>query len=339
MKRIILTPAIEGYAQDFLKDLRVLGDKPEDRLARLAANLPEQSAYVSYVDTIIRHYEDIITATPEKMTSLVAPWFVGFGRLDLSVNFTLTKTLPDGSSTTETMKFYQWIVNSLGYEEVQGQLFPQYIKKMGIKSCVYCNAQYAVSAKKGKTGRSKKYRSSYTIDHYLPKSEYPYLATSFFNLYPACSTCNQMKSRKVPLFCLYVKPTDDVVLRNPFVFRLDKHSFVKYSMTGNADDLEVKFESSGGLPAGAVDAKAYDEYFHIEKLYANYVDTIEEVIWNYRIYNKAGRQALVDGFADVLPNKSDWNRFVLGNYDQEKDLLKRPLAKLVQDVAKQLGII
>ena len=41
----------------------------------------------------------------------------------------------------------------------------------------------------------------------------------------------------------------------------------------------------------------------------------------------------------LLPHESDWNRFVLGNYDREEDIHKRPLAKLVQDVAKQLGVI
>lgn len=35
----------------------------------------------------------------------------------------------------------------------------------------------------------------------------------------------------------------------------------------------------------------------------------------------------------------DVNRFVIGNYDREEDIQKRPLTKLIQNVAKQLGII
>lgn len=338
MKRIVLTPVIEGYAHEYLKDLRALRIKPEDKLVWLRDQL--QYDYYDYVDVILHNYSAIIIAMPDDMNNNIATLFNALrARVDLSSLHSLQVLKHDGSIGLETKKFYQWVIEALEYDEIQEKVFPKYAKKLGIKSCVYCNAQYTVAAKKGITERGKAFRSTYTIDHYLPKSEYPYLATSFFNLYPACSTCNQMKSNKPPLFELYIKPQDALVLRNPFVFRLDKHSFVKYSMTGQADNLVVKFETRNGLPAGNVDAVAYEEYFHVGKLYTNYCDTVEEVIWKYRMYNKAGRQALFDGFSDVLPHKSDWNRFILGNYDQEKDILKRPLAKLVQDVANQLGII
>lgn len=338
MKRILLTPVVEGYADDYLKDLRALRKKPETQLECLRDKL--RGEYYEYVNMIIQKYEDIIKAKPDDLKKKIPNLFGKVeARVDLSSLHTLQVDKEDGTTSKETKKFYQWVTEALGYDDVQEKVFPKYVKKMGIKSCVYCNAQYAIAAKKGSTDRGKAFRSTYTIDHYLPKSDYPYLATSFFNLYPACSTCNQMKSRKEPLFELYVKPTDPAILRNPFVFRLDKYSFVKYSMTGVAEDLVVKFESRDGLPAGGVNAVDYEKYFHVEKLYANYCDTVEEVIWKYRMYNKAGRQALMNGFADVLPHKTDWNRFVLGNYDQEKDILKRPLAKLIQDVAKQLGMI
>lgn len=338
MKRIILTPVVEGYADDYLKDLRSLHNKPENQLVWLRDQLGGD--YYDYVDVIIQNYVGIITAKPDEMRNNIANLFrVVTAKVDLKFPHTLQVMKDDGTVSQETKKFYQWVTEALGYDDVQEKVFPKYVKKMGIKSCVYCNAQYVVAAKKGGTGGGKSFRSTYTIDHFLPKSDYPYLATSFFNLYPACSTCNQMKGRKDPKFELYVKPTEPVALRNPFVFRLDKHSFVKYSMSGRAEDLVVKFESRNGLPIGAVNATEYEKYFHVEKLYANYCDIVEEVIWKYRMYNKAGRKALMDGFAEVLPHNSDWNRFILGNYDQEKDILKRPLAKLVQDVAKQLGII
>lgn len=338
MKRIVLTPVIESYAADYLADLRKLTNKPEDRLKRLRNQL--SGDYYAYVDTIIQNYGDIITAEPEYLKGKIVSLFsVYSSTVDKSSFHTINYTKQNGTIDIVNKKFYILLTDALGYDDVQEKVFPKYIKKMGIKSCVYCNAQYAVAAKKGITDKGKAFRSTYTIDHFLPKSDYPYLATSFFNLYPACSTCNQIKNKKDPLFELFVKPTDPVVLRNPYVFRLEKHSFVKYSMTGRAEDLEVKFENRNGLPAGTDDADAYEKYFHIKKLYSNYCDTVEEVIWKYRMYNKAGRQALMDGFMDVLPLKTDWNRFVLGNYDQEKDILKRPLAKLVQDVARQLGLI
>lgn len=338
MKRIVLTPVIEGYADEFLTDLKSLRDKPLERLDDLKNQLPR--GYSNYVNTIIKNYGSIIKATPdemEKSRGQVARLFTPFARMDLSYKFKVNWQQSDGTLKTIEKKFYQLVVDALCYNDVQEKIFPKYIKKMGIKSCVYCNAQYAVSAKRGKTDSGTSYRSTFTIDHYWPKSNYPYLATSFFNLYPACATCNQTKSYRDPIFKLYIKPTDPVEERNPFVFRLDKSSFVRYSVTGSADELKINFVSRPGILP--LESEEYEDYFHVEKLYGNMKDTVEEVIWKYRVYNKAGRQALVDSFQQLLPHKSDWNRFVLGNYDREEDIHKRPLAKLVQDVAKQLGII
>lgn len=38
-------------------------------------------------------------------------------------------------------------------------------------------------------------------------------------------------------------------------------------------------------------------------------------------------------------SSQDVKRFILGTFDSHEDVHKRPLTKLVQDVAKQLGII
>jgi hypothetical protein len=37
--------------------------------------------------------------------------------------------------------------------------------------------------------------------------------------------------------------------------------------------------------------------------------------------------------------KADINRAILGNYTEENDVHKRPLAKLYQDIGKELGLI
>lgn len=338
MKRIVLTPVVEGYAEEFLRDLGGLTFSPRQLLWDLENQLP--GPFSNYVQIVRCNYGFIITAKPdemEKSRGQVARLFTPFVGMDLSYKFEVNWLQSDGTYKPVEKKFYQLVVDALCYDDVQEKIFPKYVKKLGIKSCVYCNAQYAISAKRGKTNAGKSYRATFTIDHYWPKSKYPYLATSFFNLYPACATCNQTKSTRDPIFDLYVKPTDPVEERNPFEFRLDKASFVKYSMSGEADDLEIEFGTRTGIPVQK--AADYENYFHVEKLYGNLKDTVEEVIWKYRVYNKAGRQALMEGYDHLLPHVSDWNRFVLGNYDREEDIHKRPLAKLVQDVAKQLGVI
>lgn len=331
MIQIAITPEIEQYANDYLKDLRGLADKPEDRLTRLVNDLNRANLTIeaAYVQQIINNYMDIITAKPNDYITRIASFFTN---LNLSRKIRLNITQKDGTNNSVYQAVYVHIVNAMGYDDVREKIFPKYMKNLNIKSCIYCGTQYAVSVKKGKTSRSKTYLSTYTLDHYMTKSKYPYLATSFFNLYPCCAHCNQIKSDKIPIFQLY--NTSNI---SPFKFTLDNQSFLKYSMTGNSDDLRIIFGPNLGTPQQMVDD--YDNYFHINKLYKNFNDTVEEIIWKYRANNTSAIKALKNSGFNFIPQKADINRFILGNYDKSDDILKRPLAKLVQDIAKQLGII
>ena len=105
-------------------------------------------------------------------------------------------------------------------------------------------------------------------------------------------------------------------------------------MNWKHETLKIKFldKNTGQIP------QQYDDYFHITKLYNNFTPEVEDVIWRKRIYNADMLKAMQQSGAYVL-KPHDVNRFIIGNYDKEEDIQKRPLAKLIQDMAKQLGII
>ncbi|QOD00878.1 hypothetical protein [Pseudomonas putida] len=54
------------------------------------------------------------------------------------------------------------------------------------RMCPYCQQSLAITIYKDL--KSKSLRP--TLDHFYPKSEYPYLALSLYNLIPSCHTCN-----------------------------------------------------------------------------------------------------------------------------------------------------
>ncbi len=58
-------------------------------------------------------------------------------------------------------------------------------QRIGVTTCPYCNRSYIFTSSKSGT------RPQY--DHYFPKSKYPYLALSMYNLIPCCSICNGLK--------------------------------------------------------------------------------------------------------------------------------------------------
>lgn len=71
---------------------------------------------------------------------------------------------------------------------VGAELNPAYWlqSKLCVKVCPYCNRMYT-------TTLYGKKRIRPDFDHFYPKSRYPYLAVSLFNLIPTCNICNKAK--------------------------------------------------------------------------------------------------------------------------------------------------
>ena len=225
-------------------------------------------------------------------------------------------------------KFYKMIVDAMRYDYVQESIYANVMDSLGIRTCVYCNAQYAFSYSSGKIRFI-----NYELDHWLPKSKYPYLCTSFYNLQPSCPKCNKSKLDEdvVLPFCLY---THDANKLYPFKFSIDNVSCAQYLLSHNRDVLRIAFASDeDGLKENM------EQLFGISHQYQAHKDIAEEILWKSKIYNKTILDIYQDSFKELGFRKSDFNRFVLSNYDREEDILKRPLSKMMQDIAKQLGII
>ena len=119
---------------------------------------------------------------------------------------------------------------------------------------------------------------------------------------------------------------------NPYKFRLDNMSLLNYLLKWDAEQLNIDFVDNGQR------ALAYDEDFHIQELYNNFKTEVEDIIWRSKIYNANMIEAMrQSGVYEIKPH--DVNRFIIGNYDREEDIMKRPLTKLTQDIARQLGLI
>ena len=313
MKRIVIDKNIEDLAEAYKNELAALSIKED--LESLQEQYKGNDA--AYIGEIINLWPEMIIVKPDEYKKYHQDHFALYDE--------------DGLKKVNLSTIYKSIVEALHYDDVQAKIFPKYARLMGIRSCVYCNAQFAVSAKKGKTDRGKVFRTTYTLDHWQPKSKYPYMAVSFYNLYPCCSPCNQMKSNKDSYWDLYCKHGEDI---NPYLFKIEDDSLLNYELDWNAEELEIQFldKNTGVLPI------EYDKYFHIRKLYASFKSEVEEVIWRKRTYNDAMIEAMKESeLYKVRPEEI--HRFIYGYYENEKDILKRPLAKLLQDVGKQLDSI
>ncbi len=116
------------------------------------------------------------------------------------------------------------------YEKELNKL--QFIKNLNLKVCPYCGRnKINVASYAGKRD------SKPPIDHFLPKSKYPFLAVSFSNLIPCCTTCNDISNKGTfdPL-------ENGLTLENPYAF-VDEHVRFKgifpNMLSMNDDDYDV----------------------------------------------------------------------------------------------------
>ena len=124
---------------------------------------------------------------------------------------------------------------------------------------------------------------------------------------------------------------------NPFRFELTAASMVRYMLRQDASVLEVKLNSDN-----ATLLKNHLERFHTDDLYKTFNDELEELVWKYKSFNESFKKQLVERFHGLFPYHATRNeiiRFLYGFYMKESEVYKRPLTKVKQDVARQLGMI
>ena len=354
MRKILINSKIEAIAEEYTdillkvqtintQDLSTNNlDKIRKKLTDLSLKLVtrKRSKYRKYVENIIKKLPEIIKLKPSKFDDFKNRYFNNLTSQQLcgkvpdltnkQIKVAVAK-LPQGISYKKDSynfgkkKFYELIVEAMCYNEVQKTVIRPYMKRMGLNTCVYCNASYAVATDDRK--------ATFQVDHWLPKSEYPFLCISFFNLYPACMHCNQIKSdSRTYKFCLYTEEPNEL---DPFKFSIDDKSIIKYMLFNNADLLKVNLKSDK-FPK---DAEEHFDSFHLGGLYSQFSDEIEEIIWKAKIYNESYRNQLLAAYNKKFHlNMYAFKRFYLGFYPDAKDVHKRPLTLLKQSIAKEMGL-
>lgn len=283
---------------------------------------PIWNRYADYVAEIIRHYSDILILKPSEFENYQNLYFNGLTADEIKSK--------DWQTPKSKVSFYEKLVNIMHYKDVRSSEMISYIKKLDIKTCIYCNSQYTATIHISST----EVKGGYQLDHFYPKSRYPFLCISFFNLQPTCGCCNNWKNEQPGLFNLYTDdPINDKI--NPFKFSLSAASIVRYMLSQDAHDLSINFESSD-----LALLTNHEKLFHVSRLYENFKDEAEELLWKQKTNNKVFIQQLQKSFTKLFPNHvHNFHRFLYGLYELEKDIHRKPLTKMQQDIARQLGII
>ena len=197
-----------------------------------------------------------------------------------------------------------------GKEELKKQFFNLF-EDMNV--CPYCNRNFINPIyKEHSVGRDNKNQSP-DIEHFFPKSLYPFLSLSISNLLPSCAFCNKIKS-DVDTYknnCL-----------SPYEVQEDDFTF----------DFELDDSSLKTVTLISKNGNKNSDILHLETLYnevhRNYINEIFDDILKYPIIYKESLEKF-----DIL--ESDYKN-TFRNYFDEKDFNKQPLSKLTKNLMKKI---
>ena len=195
--------------------------------------------------------------------------------------------------------------------------------KVGVDTCYFCNIEFINKFKNAK-GEIK---NGFTLDHYIDKGKYPFLALSLYNLIPSCYTCNSK-----------VKGSDEINNLSPSSSKFDFDKKVKFRTFMENDNLQIVDERDFRLLLKENFSDNYQEYidgFLLNERYEYHKQKVIEMINKRKEYPDSRIKELAH-----LSQKTEEEvkQDLFGEYLSET-LHKQPLGKLIQDISKELDIL
>lgn len=200
-----------------------------------------------------------------------------------------------------------------------------FISSMDLKVCPYCGAVSVIPTQKSGKANTK---INPHIEHYLPKSAYPFLALNFHNLFPACPNCNRLENKGD--ISPYSEADDKCRIPYPYDFKAEDFTFdYSYNLQGENDpdnfNVEIDYRSNDHIKKG------YTEVIAIESYYKNQTEEVRD-LWNRLKTNSDSyrRQAGVQ-IKGSLPDPLTFRGF-LGFADTEEESRREREFKFKKDI-------
>jgi len=213
-------------------------------------------------------------------------------------------------------KALERIFNYTWFENKRNKLYNAYelCNNLKVETCVYCNRSYTstVINKKGE----KIIRP--TLDHWFPQTDYPLLSLSFYNLIPACASCNSsVKHDSMFSLVSHVHPYVDKAITSDYrLVSIYDNSLNSFKITIDTSDSRIRSTL---------------EAMEIEQIYQHHQSELADLDLIKRKYNKSYLTSLGNLLNAKLSEKEVY-RIMFGVEYEDEDFYKRPLSKLKKDI-------
>jgi hypothetical protein len=175
----------------------------------------------------------------------------------------------------------------------------------------------------------------------MPRTSNPLLALSFFNLVPSCKICNgpSVKSSKPVSYDTHLNPYEDNLKSGLMRFTYYPNTYE--ASIGMDEDLEIKLNYAGDATDTRLEKKTKGNIslFYLDDTYKHHTDVVQEIIRKRTISNDRYIEELQNTYSHLNLSTEEAYRYAFGNYYNEKDFHKRPIAKLTKDIAIEMGTL
>ena len=207
---------------------------------------------------------------------------------------------------------------------------------IGIEICPYCQRNYISSYEENNDEKT-----TADLDHFYPKSLYPFLALSLYNFIPSCQMCNsRFKGNKDTRDSVYLyeegfdelgvkfKTSKEVISEILGERYSDFYVKIDYENLKNKEDGEKVKNSIENLGLDRVYKKSHNQYiqnllYNIEKYPENYLENCVEMFES----NVDKKKQLEEYFKDIV--KEPYRKRIENG---------EPLAKLTKDILEEFNI-
>lgn len=211
--------------------------------------------------------------------------------------------------------------------------------ELKINTCPYCNRNYINTV----IDKNSREIIRPTFDHFFPHSRHPFLALSFYNLVPSCYYCNSsLKTATVITPDTHLHPylfgfNDDCFfhtdISNLYPDLSDSRNF-EITLQMAIDNANPKYRQVWGNDHD--DSEGNCQLFKLQNIYNSHTDIVGELYVKAIRYGEDNAETLFNIFSLLDTNKEEFYRFYFGNYFDEQNFNRRPMAKLTKDILKQV---
>ncbi|MBA7587123.1 hypothetical protein ES708_29140 [subsurface metagenome] len=298
---------------------------PLIKLERLKNKYRKNPSRIEVIDYCIDNFKSLIISTPLEQEQIIEA-FDSRGFTNLIYN----------RNNARAKKFSKNLLIAFCYKEFRQTLLLDLAKQLNIKVCPYCNSQYTLFFEN--SDRNIKL-ADFQFDHFFPKTKYPYLSISFYNLIPSCSICNLRKSHKEFDLQSYIHPYLESS-SDYFKFQINDTQAINLLMAIKIlrDKIDIVLTNKDNIKVNN-----HNEVFNLEEIYGRHKDIVREIYIKSYAYNKCNKEQMLkwkknDG-TPIFRNMAELELIILSNYSLKEDINKRPLSKFTQDIARSSGLI